>query len=107
MHHSNDYNVNHSLQIPEILSRPLMKHGTLHDFFSKALYAPGSQFYLFFKSGKDPQLVNLFKKILKEYQAQKRYSSSMINALLEILNFITQLSPFRSWLLFLITANGR
>lgn len=27
MHHSNDYNVDHSLQIPEILSRPLMKHG--------------------------------------------------------------------------------
>ena len=27
MHHSNDYNMDHSLQIPEILSRPLMKHG--------------------------------------------------------------------------------
>ena len=28
--------------------------------------------------------MNLFKKILKEYQTQKRYTSSMINALLEI-----------------------
>jgi len=56
----------------------------LHNFFSRALYAPGSQFYLYFKSGKDPQLVNLFKKILKEYRAQKQYSPSMINALLEI-----------------------
>ena len=62
----------------------LPKYGTLHDFFSRALYSPGSQFYLYFKSGKDPQLVNLFKKILKEYQTQKRYPSSMINALLEI-----------------------
>ena len=62
----------------------LPKYGTLHDFFSRALYSPGSQFYLYFKSGKDPQLVNLFKKILKEYQTQKRYTSSMINALLEI-----------------------
>lgn len=62
----------------------LPKYGTLHDFFSRALYSPGSQFYLYFKSGKDPQLVNLFKKILKEYRAQKRYSPSMINALLEI-----------------------
>ena len=62
----------------------LPKYGTLHDFFSRALYSPGSQFYLYFKSGIDPQLVNLFKKILKEYQTQKRYTSSMINALLEI-----------------------
>ena len=45
---------------------------------------PDLSFYLYFKSGKDPQLVNLFKKILKEYQTQKRYTSSMINALLEI-----------------------
>ena len=33
MHHSNDYNVDHSLQIPEILFRPLMKHGRKNIIF--------------------------------------------------------------------------
>lgn len=62
----------------------LPKYGTLHDFFSRALYAPGSQFYLYFKTGKDQQLLNMLEKILEEHHNQKLYCSSMTNALLTI-----------------------
>ena len=62
----------------------LPRYGTLHDFFSRALYSPGSQFYLYFKTGKDLNLFNIFKKILEEYQNKKLYGSSMTNALLTI-----------------------
>ncbi len=40
----------------------LPKYGTLHDFFSRALYSPGSQFYLYFKSGKDPTACKFIQK---------------------------------------------
>ena len=62
----------------------LPRYGTLHDFFSRALYSPGSQFYLYFKTGKDQNLLNIFEKILEEYQNKKLYGSSMTNALLTI-----------------------
>ena len=50
---------------------------------------PDLSFICILNLEKDPQLVNLFKKILKEYQTQKRYTSSMINALLEIFFYLS------------------
>ena len=60
----------------------LPQEGILYSFFSKALFAPGSESYLYFKSMPDPSLDHIFFRILDEYHSRKNYFSSLINALL-------------------------
>ena len=72
MHHSNDYNVDHSLQIPEILSRPLMKHGR-----KKILFFAIKYIELHYATLTLPELASFFNyserqmtRILKNYTGQ-------------------------------------
>lgn len=63
----------------------LPKQGILYSFFTKALFRPGEESYLYFKNDgkpRDPELFRIFRSILREYNDQKTYYTSMLNALL-------------------------
>lgn len=67
----------------------LPQQGVLYTFFSHALYAPGSETYLYFRSAPDPQLLGLLNEINTEFSLRGNYYSSLLNALLT--NFFIKL----------------
>ncbi len=79
-----------SATFKSVFLNSLPNYSALYDFFRKSLYAPNSSLYLYFKTGKDPVLLDIFDKIVDEHEAKKSYFSSMTNALLTTF-FITLL----------------
>lgn len=67
----------------------LPQKGILFDFFSRALYAPGSETYIYFKTGNDPQLAALIQEMIAEFGEQKSYYNVLLNSLLT--NFFIKL----------------
>lgn len=67
----------------------LPQQGILFDFFSHALYAPNSETYIYFKTGKDLQLLTLIQEIIEEFHTQKHYYNVLLNSLLT--NFFIKL----------------
>lgn len=60
----------------------LPQQGILYSFFSKALFVPGAESYLYFKNSEDEYLFHIFEQILQEYTLKNAYYNSLINALL-------------------------
>lgn len=67
----------------------LPQQGILFNFFSHALYAPGSETYLYFKTGRDPQLLDIIGEIIDEFYHEKYYYEVLLNSLLT--NFFIKL----------------
>ena len=67
----------------------LPQQGILFNFFSRALYAPDSETYIYFKTGNDPQLLTLLQEIIDEFHDQKYYFDVLLNSLLT--NFFIKL----------------
>lgn len=67
----------------------LPQRGILFDFFTHALYAPGSETYIYFKTERDPQVLELIQEIIDEFHAQGQYYDVLLNSLLT--NFFIKL----------------
>lgn len=67
----------------------LPQKGILFNFFSHALYAPTSETYIYFKTGKDPKLLELVQEMIDEFHEQNPYYNVLLNSLLT--NFFIQL----------------
>lgn len=67
----------------------LPQQGILFNFFSHALYAPKSETYIYFKTGKDPLLFEILREIINEFNDEKSYYEVLLNSLLT--NFFIKL----------------
>ena len=67
----------------------LPQQGILFNFFSHALYAPKSETYIYFKTGKDPLLFEILGEIIDEFNEEKSYYEVLLNSLLT--NFFIKL----------------
>lgn len=84
------YNVTiRSAAFEQTFLNPLPQHGILFDFFSRAVYSPGSETYIYFKTGKDPVMLELIQEIVDEFKNQKNYYDALLNSLL--INFFIKL----------------
>lgn len=67
----------------------LPQHGTLFDFFSHAILSPGSETYIYFKTGKDTLIQERIEEIIDEFNNQQSYYDTLLNSLL--INFFIKL----------------
>lgn len=67
----------------------LPQHGILFNFLSRALYAPSSETFLFFRAGEDTLLLSLLEEIVAEFDMRKNYYDVLLNSLLT--NFFIKL----------------
>ena len=68
----------------------LPDNGLLYDFFVRTLYDSPNAPYLLFKTGKDSALSSYILQIIREFQRNRRYKSTMLSSLLAIF-FVTLL----------------
>lgn len=62
----------------------LPPEGILYSFFSKALFLPDKDAFLYIKNAGEEKLCQIFDEILEEYHRQKSYYNNLINSLLTI-----------------------
>lgn len=67
----------------------LPKQGILFDFFSRAIYASGSETYIYFKTGEDARILALIEEMADEFRCRNHYFDVLLNSLLT--NFFIQL----------------